>query len=92
MTDSELLTLQHGDKVWISPGITTRMDPVVSSMVKFAGREGMVYDLPGKTDGGKDIIRVRVGGETWWYPAEALELADKFTPASADELGALIGF
>lgn len=92
MTDSELLTLQHGDKVWISPGITARMNPVVPSMVKFAGREGMVYDLPGKTDEGKRIIRVAVSGEMWWYPAEALEFADRFTPASADELGSLIGF
>lgn len=92
MTDSELLTLQHRDKVWISPGITERMDPVVSSMVKFAGREGKVYGLPSKTDEGKQIIRVTVDGESWWYPAEALEFADRFTPASADELGSLIGF
>lgn len=92
MTDSELLTLQHGDKVWISSGITARMDPVVSSMVKFAGREGTVYGLPIKTDGGKQVIRVTVDGETWWYPAEALECTDRFTPASADELGSLIGF
>lgn len=93
MTDSELLTLQHGDKVWISPGITERMNPVTSHMAKsFAGREGMVYDLPSKTDEGKPVIRVTVDGETWWYPAEALEFADRFTPASADELGSLIGF
>ena len=92
MTDSELLGLKHGDKVRISPGITARMDPVTSHMVKFAGREGMVYDLPSKTVEGKRVIRVTVSGETWWYPAEALEFADRFTPASADELGSLIGF
>lgn len=93
MTDSELLTLQHGDKVRISPGITVRMLPVTTHMVKsFAGREGMVYYSPSKTEGGKRIIRVTVDGETWWYPAEALEFADRFTPASADELGSFIGF
>lgn len=92
MTDSELLTLQHGDKVWISPGITVRMDPVTPHMVKlFAGREGIVYQAP-KKHREKQIIRVRVDGETWWYPAEALEFTDRFTPASADELGSLIGF
>lgn len=93
MTDSELLGLKHGDKVRISPGITERMDPVTSHMVKsFAGHEGRVYDRPSKTIEGKRVIRVTVSGETWWYPAEALEFTDKFTPASADELGSFIGF
>ena len=93
MTDIELRTLQDGDKVWISPDITERMTPITSHMAKsFAGREGVVYQTWSTFGGDKPVIRVMVDDETWWYPAEALEFSDRFTPASADELGSFIGF